>query len=394
MNKKSIKDVDVAGKRVIVRVDFNVPLNKEGQITDDARITGALPTIKYILDQKPRVLILMSHLGRPKGEVKPEFSLKPVAEYLNKSIPGGVKLLADCIGDEVKKAVSQAADGAVILLENVRFHKAETKNDPIFAKSLAELADVYVNDAFGSAHRAHASTEGITKYLPAVAGFLLAKEIEFFDKVLSNPERPFVAILGGAKVSDKITVIENLLEKVNTLLIGGGMAYTFLKTQGHTIGNSKLDAESLAIAQTLLVKAKEKNVTLLLPQDHVVGNEFSEQAQAKGADIDIEDGWMGLDIGPKTVAAFKEVIKGAKTIVWNGPLGVFEFEKFKGGSEAIAQCIAASSAMSIIGGGDTAAAIKAFGLEDKMSHISTGGGASLEYLEGKMLPGIAALNDK
>ncbi len=394
MNKKNVTDVDVRDKKVIVRVDFNVPLDKQGNITDDARIKAALPTINYILENKPRVLILMSHLGRPKGEVKAEFSLAPVAKYLDDVLPGGVKFLSDCIGNEVKKAIDGAPRGSVILLENLRFHKEETKNDAGFAKSLAELADLYVNDAFGAVHRAHASTEGITKFLPAVAGFLLGKEISFFDKALSNPERPFVAILGGAKVSDKITVIENLLDKVDTLLIGGGMAYTFLKSQGHSIGNSKLDEAGLEIAEKLLKKARDKGVKLLLPTDHIVAQEFNENAQSKYSEIDIEDGWLGLDVGQETVEAFKKELLTAKTVVWNGPLGVFEFEKFKMGSQAIAECLASSEAMSIIGGGDTAAAVKAFGLEDKMSHISTGGGASLEYLEGKVLPGIAALMDK
>jgi len=391
MDKKSVKDIELQGKKVIVRVDFNVPL-KEGVITDDTRIVGAMPTIQYILDQKPKVLILMSHLGRPKGEVKKEFTLEPVAKHLQKVIPGGIAFFNDCIGEDVKSAIDAASDGSVVLLENLRFHKEETKNDPVFSKSLADLADVYVNDAFGSAHRAHASTEGITQYLPAVAGFLLAKEIEFFDKVMSSPDRPFVAILGGAKVSDKILVIENLLEKVDVLLIGGGMAYTFLKAQGHAIGKSKLEEEGIDVAKKLLIKAKEKGVALLLPEDHIIANEFSESSEAKSSDIEIEDGWMGLDIGPKTIEAFKSKLADAKTIVWNGPVGVFEFEKFKVGSQMLAECIAASAGMSIIGGGDTAAAIKAFKLEDSMSHISTGGGASLEYLEGKVLPGVAALN--
>lgn len=394
MNKKSVKDVDLTGKKVIVRVDFNVPLDKQGNITDDARITASLPTITYILEQKPRVLILMSHLGRPKGEVKKEYSLAPVAQYLQEALPGGVTFLNDCIGDTVQGAVAGVPAGSVILLENLRFHKEEEKNNLEFAKALADLADIYVNDAFGSAHRAHASTEGITKYIPAVAGFLLDKEINYFDKALSNPEHPFVAVLGGAKVSDKIKVIENLLEKVDALLIGGGMAYTFLKAQGHAIGRSKLDEEGLAIADALLKKAQEKGVTFLLPVDHLVAKEFNEHAEAIPSDIDIPDDCMGLDIGSKTIDAFKKELASAKTVVWNGPVGVFEFEKFKAGSQALAESLAASSATSIIGGGDTAAAMKAFGLEDKMSHISTGGGASLEYLEGKVLPGCAALMDK
>lgn len=393
MNKKSVKDVELNGKKVIMRADFNVPL-KDGVITDDTRIVSAMPTIEYILNEKPKVLVLMSHLGRPKGERKPEFSLKPVADFLNEKIDGGVTFLDDCVGDDVEKAVNEAAEGSVILLENLRYHKEEKKNDPEFAQKLAKLADTYVNDAFGTAHRAHASTEGITKYLPASSGFLLAKEIEFFGKVLSNPERPFVAILGGAKVSDKITVIENLIEKVDALIIGGGMAYTFLKAQGHSIGNSKLDEEGLKIVDGLFAKAKEKGVDIHLPVDHIVANEFSENAEAKESEIDIEDGWMGLDIGPKTVEKFAAVIAGAKTVVWNGPSGVFEFEKFAAGSKAVGKAVAESDSMSIIGGGDTAACVKIFGLADQMSHISTGGGASLEYLEGKVLPGVAALNDK
>ncbi len=393
MNKKSVRDVELTGKKVIMRVDFNVPLNKDFDITDDARIVGALPTIRYILEQKPKVLILMSHLGRPKGEVKKEFSLQPVATYLDKEL-NGITFLNDCVGADITSAVDSAADGSVVLLENLRFHKEETKNVPEFAKQLADLADVFVNDAFGTAHRAHASTEGVTQYIPAVAGFLLDKEIEFFEKALSAPERPFVAILGGAKVSDKITVIENLLDKVDTLLIGGGMAYTFLKAKGIEIGNSKLEEEGLEIAKTVIVKAEDKGVKLLLPEDHVLANEFSENAESKESDINIEAGWMALDIGPKTIASFQNILKSAKTVVWNGPLGVFEFEKFKKGSQDVAQTIADSDSMSIIGGGDTASAIKVFNLEDKMSHISTGGGASLEYLEGKILPGVAALQDK
>lgn len=393
MNKKSVRDIDLAGKKVIMRVDFNVPLNKDLEITDDARITGAMPTIKYILEQKPQVLILMSHLGRPKGEVKKEFSLAPVARYLEKALDK-ITFLDDCIGDQVKDAIAAAPEGSVVLLENLRFHKEETKNEPAFAQELASLADVFVNDAFGTAHRAHASTEGITHHLPAVAGFLLAKEIEFFEKALRAPERPFVAILGGAKVSDKITVIENLLEKVDVLLIGGGMAYTFLKSEGVNIGSSKLEEEGVAVARDIIKKAEQKNVRLLLPLDHVIASEFSDSAEAKDSGLEIEDGWMALDIGEKTIASFSAVLKEAKTVVWNGPLGVFEFAQFKKGSEQIATVIGASDAMSIIGGGDTAAAIKAFGLEDQMSHISTGGGASLEYLEGKTLPGVAALADK
>lgn len=395
MNKKSIKDINIKGKKVLIRCDFNVPLNKDLQITDDARIQKAMPTILYAIENGAKV-ILCSHLGRPKGEKLPEFSLKPVSKRISEILGKEVKQLDDCIGDQVKAAVDAMKEGDVVVLENVRYYKGETKNDDELSKSFASLADIYVNDAFGSAHRAHSSTEGVTKYLDiAVSGFLLAREIEYFEKAVSNPDKPFVAILGGAKVSDKITVIENLLEKVDAILIGGGMAYTFLKVQGHAIGNSKCEDENgQAIAKDILAKAETKGVAIHLPIDHVLGNEFSENAAVKTTTgIDIDDGWMGLDIGPKTIAEYKVVIATAKTIIWNGPVGVFEFEKFKAGSLALAQFIGDTDAISIIGGGDTAAAIKKFGLEDKMSHISTGGGASLEYLEGKVLPGVAALND-
>ncbi|MFC1808523.1 phosphoglycerate kinase [Candidatus Omnitrophota bacterium] len=396
MKKKTINDIDINGKRVFMRCDFNVPLDKALNITDDARIQKALPTIKYAVEQGAKV-ILASHLGRPKGERIPEYSLKPVSEHLSKLLGKEVTQLDDCIGEKVQAAVDGMNDGDVILLENVRYYKGETKNDEELSKSFAALADVYVNDAFGTAHRAHASTEGITKFKDiAVSGFLLAKEIEYFDKALSSPDKPFVAILGGAKVSDKITVIENLLEKVDAILIGGGMAYTFLKVKGIAIGNSKCEDEAgQKVAEDVLAKAQAKGVSIHLPVDHVVGNEFSENADAKVTEGEaIEDGWMGLDIGPKTIEAFTQVLASAKTVIWNGPVGVFEFDKFEKGSKVLAEFIGSLDAISIIGGGDTAAAIKKFDLEDKMSHISTGGGASLEYLEGKVLPGVAALNDK
>ncbi len=391
MNKKSVKDIDLKTKRVLVRADFNVPLDSGGRITDDARIVKTLPTLQYILSQNAK-LILMSHLGRPKGR-DASCSLKPVAERLTELLKRKVELLPDCVGEEIKARVSRMKDGEVVLLENLRFHAEEEKNDAAFAKKLAELGEVYVDDAFGAAHRAHASVEGVTHYLPAVSGLLLAREIEYFEKVMTSPERPFVTILGGAKVSDKIKVIENLLSKVDVLLIGGGMAYTFLKVQGQPIGNSKLDEPGLAIARDILGKAEKMKVKVVLPVDHVVADSFNEKAQFKVVTT-IESGWMGLDIGPKSVALFKKELASAKTILWNGPVGVFEWPTFAKGSLELAQAIAAGKATSIVGGGDTASAIKEFGLEDKMSHISTGGGASLEFLEGKVLPGIAALLEK
>ncbi len=391
MNKKSVRDIDLKTKRVLVRADFNVPLDSGGRITDDARIVKTLPTLQYILSQNAK-LILMSHLGRPKGR-EASCSLKPVAERLTELLKRKVGLLPDCVGAEVKARVSRMKEGEVVLLENLRFHAEEEKNDAAFAKKLAELGEVYVDDAFGAAHRAHASVEGVTHYLPAVSGLLLAREIEYFEKVMTSPERPFVTILGGAKVSDKIKVIENLLPKVDALLIGGGMAYTFLKVQGHPIGNSKLDEPGLVIAKDILAKAGKMNVKVVLPVDHVVADSFDAKAQFKIVTA-IESGWMGLDIGPKSVALFKKELASAKTILWNGPVGVFEWPSFAKGSRELAQAIAAGKATSIVGGGDTASAIKEFGLEDKMSHISTGGGASLEFLEGKVLPGIAALLEK
>mgnify|MGYP004620671125 FL=1 len=395
MNKKTIRDIDVTGKKVLVRCDFNVPLDGEtGVITDNRRIRAALPTIKYLIDHNAKV-ILCSHLGRPKGEFNPKFSLKPVAEELSKLLGKEVKLAKDVIGEDAQKLTSEIKEGEVVLLENVRFHKEEEKNDPEFAKKLASFAEIYVNDAFGTAHRAHASTAGVADYLPAVSGFLIEKELEFLGSSLENPERPFVAILGGAKVSDKIGVIENLIEKVDTLIIGGGMAYTFYKAQGHHIGTSICEEDKLDLATSLLKKAEEKGVKLLLPVDNHVSSEYSNNGEDRFVEsTEIPDGFMGLDIGPKTIEIFKDAIKNAKTVLWNGPLGVTEFSKFADGTRAIATALAESDAVTIIGGGDSAAAVEKMGLADKMTHISTGGGASLEFLEGKVLPGIACLNDK
>ena len=409
MKKLSIEDLDVKGKRVLMRVDFNVPQNEDGTVRDDTRIRAALPSINYVRE-RGGMLILMSHLGRPKDAAKAEseeekakiikqnalLKMGPIADKLRELIGGNVKKVDALVGPEVEVAVAAMRPGDIIVLENTRFHKGETKNDPVLSEQLGKLGDLYVNDAFGSAHRAHASTEGITKYVAkSAAGFLLAKEMEYFTRVLSNPERPLTAILGGAKVSDKILVIENLLNLVNTLIIGGGMAFTFLKAQGREIGNSLLDQEGLDTAKNALQKARGKGVALLLPVDAVVGDKFAADANSKlvGAD-GIEPGWMGLDIGPKTVDLFVNTIKKSKMIVWNGPMGVFEMEKFAAGTKAIAEALANSGAVTIIGGGDTAAAVAQFGLADKMSHVSTGGGASLEMLEGKVLPGLAALTDK
>lgn len=394
MNKKSIKDVDVKGKRVIVRVDFNVPLDKQLNITDDSRIKGALPTIQYLMDNNAKV-ILMSHLGRPDGKVKEEMRLTPVAKRLEELLNRKVIKLNDCIGPEVERAAAVMKPKDIILLENLRFHPEEEENDPAFAKKLALLADIFVNDAFGTCHRAHASTEGITKYLPSVSGFLVNKEIEYFEKAVSNPAKPYVAILGGAKVSDKIGVINNLLNKVDTILIGGAMAYTFLKSKGIGIGKSKLEADKTDLARDILKNAKAKNVRILLPVDHVVADKVDASAAVETVSGEaIPDDKIGLDIGPKTVAEFEKALKDAKTVVWNGPVGFFELKPFSKGTEELARFLTHTKATTIIGGGDTAAAVYELGLESKMSHISTGGGASLEYLEGKVLPGIAALNDK
>lgn len=393
MEKLTIKDIDLIGKGVLMRVDFNVPLDNNLNITDDTRIRATLPTIKYALEKGAKV-ILMSHLGRPDGKVVDKLRLDPVAKRLGGLLGKPVKKVSDSIGSEVKAAVSQMKSGECLLLENLRFHAEEEANDPNFAKELAGLGDVYINDAFGTAHRAHASTEGVTKYLTSAAGFLLEKEIEYLEQKLKNPAEPFVMILGGAKVSDKIGVVENLINKVDAILIGGGMAYTFLKAQGKPIGNSKLEKDKIDIAKSLLEKAKNNNVKVVLPIDNVIAEKVAPDAQSKLVGEDIPDGWIAVDVGPKTVESFKQLLKDARTIVWNGPLGVFEIDKFANATEEIAKYIATLKAISIIGGGDTAAAISKFGLEDKMTHISTGGGASLEYLEGKVLPGIRALTDK
>ena len=393
-NKKTIEDIDVSGKKVLVRCDFNVPLDENKNITDETRINAALPTIKYLLEHKAAV-ILCSHLGRPKGEFNMKYSLAPVAKRLSEKLGFEVKLAKDVIGPDAKKLAAEVKPGEAVLLENVRFHAEEEKNDPAFAKELASMADIYVSDAFGTVHRAHASTAGVAEYLPAVAGFLIGKELNFLGKAVTNPERPFVAILGGAKVKDKIGVITNLIEKVDTLLIGGGMAYTFMKATGGEIGNSLCDEERLGLALELLDKAKAKGVKLLLPIDNVCGKEFSNDTEQMICESGkIPEGWEGMDIGPKTVELFAKEIKAAKTVVWNGPMGVFEMPNFAKGTLAIATAMAESDATTIIGGGDSAAAVTQMGLAGKMSHISTGGGASLEFLEGKTLPGVAALNDK
>ena len=393
-NKKTIEDIDVSGKKVLVRCDFNVPLDENKNITDETRINAALPTIKYLLEHKAAV-ILCSHLGRPKGEFNMKYSLAPVAKRLSEKLGFEVKLAKDVIGPDAKKLAAEVKPGQAVLLENVRFHAEEEKNDPAFAKELASMADIYVSDAFGTVHRAHASTAGVAEYLPAVAGFLIGKELNFLGKAVTNPERPFVAILGGAKVKDKIGVITNLIEKVDTLLIGGGMAYTFMKATGGEIGNSLCDEERLGLALELLDKAKAKGVKLLLPIDNVCGKEFKDDTEQMICESGkIPEGWEGMDIGPKTVELFAKEIKAAKTVVWNGPMGVFEMPNFAKGTLAIATAMAESDATTIIGGGDSAAAVTQMGLASKMSHISTGGGASLEFLEGKTLPGVAALNDK
>jgi len=390
MKKKTVKDINVTDKRVLVRVDFNVPL-AEGKVADDTRLRAALPTIQYLLDQGAKV-ILMSHLGRPKGKVVEELRMDPVAERLSELLGRPVRKLDDCVGDAVKAAVAEMRPGDVILLENTRFHPEERKNDPDFAKKLAELADVFVNDAFGTAHRAHASTVGVAQYLPAVAGLLMEKELNFLGKALESPERPFVALLGGAKISDKIGVIENLLTRVDALLIGGGMANTFLKAQGYEVGQSLVEDESLGVAKELLERAGEK---LALPVDAVVADRFAADAASKAVPVDeVPPDWRILDIGPRTVELFKEKLAEARTVVWNGPLGVFEFPKFAAGTEAIARFLADLEATTIIGGGDVVAAVRRAGVADRITHVSTGGGAALEFLEGKELPGVAALLDK
>lgn len=390
MDKLTIRDIDLKGKRVLTRVDFNVPL-ADGKVADDTRIRAALPTINYMREKGAKV-ILVTHLGRPKG-VTESLRLDPVASRLGE-LGVSVKKLNDCIGDEVKKAVSEMKEGDVILLENVRFYPEEEKNDPKFAQELASLADIYVNDAFGTAHRAHASTEGVARILPAVAGFLMEKEIKFFSKVLESPERPFVAVLGGAKVSDKIGVIKNLLEKVDVLLIGGGMAYTFLKALGYEVGQSICEVDKLTLAKELLDLAKVKNVEIVLPVDVVIADRFAPDANTKVVPVSqIPTDWQGLDIGPQTREIFAQKVSQAKTIVWNGPLGVFEMPAFSEGTKTVGTAIANTNALKVVGGGETAEAVEKFGLADKMTHVSTGGGASLEFLEGKVLPGVAILDD-
>lgn len=395
LNKKTIEDIDVKGKRVLARCDFNVPL-KDGEITNDKRIVAALPTIKYLKDHGAKV-ILCSHLGRPKGEYKPEFSLAPVAAKLSEYLGQEVKLAEDpeVVGANAKAMAAELKDGDVMLLENVRYRKEETKNEEAFSKELASLADIFVNDAFGTAHRAHCSTTGVAAYLPAVCGFLIQKEIKFMGGALADPKRPLVAILGGAKVSDKIGVISNLLDKCDTIIIGGGMAYTFMRYLGHSIGTSLLEEDWIEKAGQMMADAKEKGVKFLIPVDNKVGKEYDENTESKIVNSDeIPDGWMGLDIGPDSQKLFTDAIKGAGTVIWNGPMGVSEWKNFEDGTVAVAKAVADSGAISIIGGGDSVAAVTKLGFADKMSHISTGGGASLEFLEGKELPGIAALQDK
>ena len=395
LNKKTIEDIDVKGKRVLARCDFNVPL-KDGEITNDKRIVAALPTIKYLMKNGAKV-ILCSHLGRPKGEYKPEFSLAPVAKKLSEYLGTEVKLAEDAevVGANAKAMAAELKDGEVMLLENVRYRAEETKNEESFSKELASLADVFVNDAFGTAHRAHCSTTGVAAYLPAVCGYLIQKEIEFMGGALANPKRPLVAILGGAKVSDKIGVISNLIDKCDTIIIGGGMAYTFMKYLGHSIGTSLLEPDWVEKAGEMMKDAEAKGVKFLIPIDNKVGKEYDENTEAMIVNSDeIPDGWMGLDIGPASQKLFVDAIKGAGTVIWNGPMGVSEWKNFEGGTVAVANAVAESGAISIIGGGDSVAAVTKLGFADKMSHISTGGGASLEFLEGKELPGIAALQDK
>jgi phosphoglycerate kinase len=397
MKKLSVDKVALNGKRVLVRVDFNVPFDENMKITDDIRIKAALPTIKKIIGEGGRC-ILMSHLGRPKGQPNPKYTLKPVAIRLGELLEMDVKFAPDCIGEQVKAIVNSLKDGEVVLLENLRYHAEEEKNDPEFSKQLAELGDVYVNDAFGSAHRAHASTEGVTKFISTCAsGYLMQKELDYLGEAVANPKRPFTAILGGSKISGKIDVIDNLLPQVDNLLIGGGMAYTFYKAMGYEIGSSLLEAEKLDLAKATLEKFKTSKANVMLPKDNVVAAEFKNESPSQVVDSDkIPADKMGLDVGPKTIEEFKKVILSSKTIIWNGPLGVFEFDNYAKGTDAVAAALAeatANGAITIIGGGDSAAAIKKAGLEDKVSHVSTGGGASLEFLEGKILPGVAALNE-
>ena len=392
-NKKSVEDIDVSGKKVLVRCDFNVPM-KDGKITDETRINGALPTIKYLLSKNAAV-ILCSHMGRPKGEFNPAFSLAPVAKRLSELLGQEVVLAADVIGEDAKAKAAALKPGEVMMIENVRFHKEEEKNDPAFAKELASMAEIYVNDAFGTAHRAHASTAGVADYLPAVCGYLIQKEISVMGKALSDPARPFTAILGGAKVSDKIGVINNLIDKVDTLIIGGGMAYTFMRALGNTTGTSICEEDKLELASDLMKKARAKGVSFLIPVDNIVAREYKEDADFMRIYSDaIPDGWMGLDIGPTTQELFTKTIAGSGTVIWNGPMGVSEWENFAAGTRAVAKAVAECGGISIIGGGDSAAAVEKLGYADKMTNISTGGGASLEFLEGLELPGIACLQDK
>ncbi|CAG9620722.1 phosphoglycerate kinase [Sutcliffiella rhizosphaerae] len=394
MNKKSIRDINVKGERVFCRVDFNVPM-KDGQITDDTRIRAALPTIKHLVDNGAKVL-LASHLGRPKGQVVEELRLNAVATRLQELLGKDVKKADEAYGESVKSTVTEMSEGDVLLLENVRFYPGEEKNDSELAKAFAELADVYVNDAFGAAHRAHASTEGIAHHLPAVAGLLMEKELEVLGKALSNPDRPFTAIIGGAKVKDKIGVIENLLNKVDNLIIGGGLAYTFIKAKGHDVGKSLLEVDKIDLAKSFIEQAEAKGVNLYMPVDIVVADDFSNDANTQIVSIDsIPSDWEGLDCGPKSSEIYADVIKNSKLVIWNGPMGVFELDTFANGTKAVAEALAnATDTYSVIGGGDSAAAVEKFNLADKMSHISTGGGASLEFMEGKDLPGVVALNDK
>ena len=393
LNKKTVEDIAVKGKKVLVRCDFNVKM-ENGVITSDKRIVASLPTIKYLLDNGAKV-ILCSHLGRPKGQVNPEFSMAPVAARLSELLGQEVKLAADVVGESAQALAAEVKEGEAILLENVRFEKGETKNDEELSKKFAALADIFVNDAFGSAHRAHSSTAGVADYLPSAVGYLIQKEIQFIGGALENPQRPLVAILGGAKVSDKIGVIENLIDKCDTLIIGGGMAYTFMRALGHSIGTSICEEDKVELAKSLMEKAAAKGVKFLIPQDNRVGKEYAPDTENMVVDSDeIPDGWMGLDIGPKTEKLFADALVGAGTVIWNGPMGVSEWANFASGTIAVATAIAETGAISIIGGGDSAAAIKKLGFSDKMSHISTGGGASLEYLEGKELPGIACIDNK
>ena len=394
MNKKTVRDIDVKGKKVLVRCDFNVPQDENGVITDNRRIVSALDTIKYLLENNAKV-ILCSHLGRPKGEFKKEFSLAPIAAELSKLLGKEVKLAKDVIGEDAQALVNSIAEGEAILLENVRFHREETDNEPEFAKKLASFGEVFVNDAFGTAHRAHASTAGVADYLPAVSGFLIEKELNFMGDALNNPERPFMAILGGRKVSDKIGVIEALLEKVDTLMIGGAMAYTFFKTMGYEVGNSICELDKLDLAKELMAKAEAKGVKLMLPVDTRIGKEFKADTESKVVGYkEIPEGWEGFDIGDETIKMYVEELSKAKTVIWNGPVGLFEFDQFAVGTNSLAKALGDSEAVTIIGGGDSAAAIEKLGIADKFSHISTGGGASLEFLEGKKLPGIECLENK